>query len=298
MKSPIPLTARPPPSLSPNRQGKKKLSAEEKAAKAAEKAAKEEEKRRKAEEKARRQEEARLKREAEDKDFEAEEHERVAQEDAELEPNRTESAGFHTRRDAILADDVRTRRHEHEWDRAARCVTRPDPRSIQAFEAHVEATLATPPLPFHEAFQLMEECELLAKDCEVYHAWAAAEFVADKAAARCLDHANEHQDPETGYIATSANDGTHQWCAVWANHVKNPRKKTIDFPNEVGAFAAELPKQVLSQAVAMRARLTHVDTYSELCTNELMAVKGAGILRVDLLSLPPLFPPLLPLPGK
>ena len=173
MKSPIPLTARPPPSLSPNRQGKKKLSAEEKAAKAAEKAAKEEEKRRKAEEKARRQEEARLKREAEDKEFEAEEHERVAQEDAELEPNRTESAGFHTRRDAILADDVRTRRHEHEWDRAARCVTRPDPRSIQAFEAHVEATLATPPLPFHEAFQLMEECELLAKDCEVYRAWAA-----------------------------------------------------------------------------------------------------------------------------
>ena len=114
MKSPIPLTARPPPSFSPNRQGKKKLSAEEKAAKAAEKAAKEEEKRRKAEEKARRQEEARLKREAEDKEFEAEEHERVAQEDAELEPNRTESAGFHTRRDAILADDVRTRRHEHE----------------------------------------------------------------------------------------------------------------------------------------------------------------------------------------
>ena len=114
------------------------------------------------------------------------------------------------------------------------------------------------------------------------------EFVADKAAARCLDHANEHQDPETGYIATSANDGTHQWCAVWANHVKNPRKKTIEFPNEIGAFAAELPKQVLSQAVAMRARLTHVDTYSELCTNELMAVKGAGILRVDLLSLPPL----------
>jgi cancer susceptibility candidate protein 1 len=155
----------------------------------------------------------------------------------------------------------------------------------------------------------MEECELLAKDCEVYRAWAgedgddataaalasrartaraAAEFVADKAAARCLDHANEHQDTETGYIATSANDGAHQWCAVWANHVKNPRKKTIDFPSEVGAFAAELPKQVLSQAVAMRARLTHVDTYSELCTNELMAVKGAGILRVDLLSLPPL----------
>ena len=144
MEIPIPLTARPPPSFSPNRQGKKKLSAEEKAAKAAEKAAKEEEKRRKAEEKARRQEEARLKREAEDKEFEAEEHERVAQEDAELEPNRTESAGFHTRRDAILADDVRTRRHEHEWDRAARCVTRPDPRSIQAFEAHVEATLARP----------------------------------------------------------------------------------------------------------------------------------------------------------
>ena len=38
----------------------------------------------------------------------------------------------------------------------------------------------------------------------------------------------------------------------------------------------------------MRARRTAVDAHSELCANELMAVSGAGILSVDLLSLPPL----------
>ena len=117
----------------------------------------------------------------------------------------------------------------------------------------------------------------------------AAESVADKATASCLDRANEHQDEETGYVGYVADfDGSREWCALWANHVKNPRKKTIDFPGSAGKFAAELPKQVLTAAVAMRARRTAVDAHSELCANELMAVSGAGILSVDLLSLPPL----------
>ena len=117
-----------------------------------------------------------------------------------------------------------------------------------------------------------------------------AETVADKATAQCLDRANELQDEETGYVGYVADrfDRSREWCAVWANYVKNPRKKTIDFPESAGAFAAELPKQVLSAAVAMRARRTAVDAHSELCANELMAVSGAGILAVDLLSLPPL----------
>ena len=289
---------------------KKKLSAEEKAAKAAEKAAKEEAKRRKAEEKARREEEARLAREAEDREFEREEAERVAAEDATLAPTREESAGFHARRDAVLARRSLNARDEYEWDRTLRCVSTPDPRNGVAFDQWVVDVHATPLLPFADAFELMETCESVAGECEVYRARAAedgdddsraaltrrkrtarraAESVADKATASCLDRANEHQDEETGYVGYVADfDGLREWCALWANHVKNPRKKTIDFPGSAGKFAAELPKQVLTAAVAMRARRTAVDAHSELCTNELMAVSGAGILSVDLLSLPPL----------
>ena len=157
----------------------------------------------------------------------------------------------------------------------------------------------------------METCEAVAEECETYRTFMAedgdveavealqlrrrvarglAETVADKATAQCLDRANELQDEETGYVGYVADrfDGSREWCAVWANYVKNPRKKTIDFPESAGAFAAELPKQVLTAAVAMRARRTAVDAHSELCANELMAVSGAGILSVDLLSLPPL----------
>ena len=172
---------------------------------------------------------------------------------------------------------------------------------------------SVPPLNFEhgDAFELMETCEAVAGECETYRTFMAedgdvaavealqlrrrvarglAETVADKATAQCLDRANEHQDEETGYVGYVADrfDGSREWCAVWANYVKNPRKKTIDFPESAGAFAAELPKQVLSAAVAMRARRTAVDAHSELCANELMAVTGAGILAVDLLSLPPL----------
>ena len=151
----------------------------------------------------------------------------------------------------------------------------PDPRDGRAFDEWVHVVDATPPLPFADAFELMETCESVAGECEAYRAWAAedgdddlraaliirkrvarrlAETVADKATASCLDRANEHQDEETGYVGYVADfNGLGEWCALWANHVKNPRKKTIDFPGSAGSS----PPSSRSRCSPRRWRCAH-----------------------------------------
>ena len=109
------------------------------------------------------------------------------------------------------------------------------------------------------------------------------DVVVDGATA-CLLHCRRQHQNEAGGDHDSPRRPGFKY-ALWLNHVKNPRFKSIEVP-ELGNLTLELPKPVVLATVGVRA--FHKSSDALDVNPAEVDVSVGGTLTLDLLTLPPL----------
>ena len=199
-----------------------------------------------------------------------EEAERVVAAEAELAAQTDEFVAFETQRMDHLARLRDEDKAAYDWERFSACCARPDPREEKELLAYETSVLESDPMSLGAALDVAEDHELIIREAELYRDWALAEghtdeatmlaacgervramtdVVVDRATAYLLHIADKHQNEAGEIMIHDARPGFKY--ALWLNHVKNPRFKSIEVP-ELGNLTLELPGPVVLATACAR----------------------------------------------
>ena len=232
-----------------------------------------------------------------------EEAERVVAAEAELAAQTDEFVAFETQRMDHLARLRDEDKAAYDWERFSACCARRDPRREGVARVRDERARERPDVAGRRA-RRRRRIGLIIREAELYRDWALAEghtdeatmlaacgervramtdVVVDRATAYLLHIADKHQNEAGEIMIHDARPGFKY--ALWLNHVKNPRFKSIEVP-ELGNLTLELPKPVVLATVGVRA--FHKSSDALDVNPAEVDVSVGGTLTLDLLTLPPL----------
>ena len=254
------------------------------------------------EERLKREEIERQQREAEERVRAEAEAERLRIEAERLAVEKGELAGWTSMFADSVATSERARLEQVAWERYLKCTHLPDPSSEAEVNAFINRALDSLDVDLEACLEACEENEEVVEEAyqQLLNALLArdpakAAFLKsqqarlreltlqrlDRVTAHILQHSDEYANEKGECQVSSISENFR--CAVWVNYTKNPRTKTVDFPEL--DFYIDLPKSLALANVSLR--LLHFE-YDGVGagkeTNEWTSY--GGVFVVDLLALP------------
>ncbi|KAL0038554.1 hypothetical protein WJX77_010325 [Trebouxia sp. C0004] len=268
-----------------------------------------EEERKQAEEAARLAEEERLHLEAEEQARKAAEEEKrqeliqlqTEREDARLASERQQLEPTFGNLKNKCAQERKLQQQAEDWERYLSCTPLPDVRDAAGLHAYFAEAATRQHKDITSVLHTCQEHYTLIRQCQQVHLAAlqkgdtdlqqhcqkcvrqwqtVMEDAIDAHTASILQNPEEHQD-EAGGMQVCSQTSMLKY-GLWVNTSKNPRLKTVDFP-QLG-ISVEIPKLIALASVALRVQWRECDEHLEQCATDFMAV--GGVLHLDILSLP------------
>lgn len=202
---------------------------------------------------------------------------------------------------AKCAQERRLQREAESWERTLQCSPLPDisdPPGLHAYFAEAASRqhkdVASVLHTCQEYCTLIRESqqhwlaalqsgdEPLQQHCrKCVQQWQGVMSDAIDAHTACiLQNMEDYQEDASG-IQVFSQTGSLKY-GLWINTTKNPRLKSVEFP-QLG-ISLEIPKLIALASVAVRVQWREADQDLEECTTNLMAM--GGVLHLDILSLP------------